>query len=183
MNNDAIQETLRHMEEVWPRVHPPGPPALPPGPPPGPNRPPRPPMGPPPPPEFEEQRRLAALIRGEYAAQNRYNAMAAGFRGQAARTLRQLAAACGRQLRRLQGEYLLLTGDQLRLPPLPRPHPQRAGEAIREATREAEERRMAYLRAASATHMTRLRLLYGDGAQQALHETEVLRQLAERLHR
>ena len=179
MNNDAIQETLRHMEEVWPRVHPPGPPALPPGP----NPPPRPPMGPPPPPEREEQRRLAALIRGEFAAQNRYNAIAARFRGLSARTLRQLAAACGRLLRRLQGEYLLLTGDQLRLPPLPRPHPQRAGEAIREATREAEERRMAYLRAASATNLPRLRLLYGDGAQQALHETELLRQLAEQLHR
>ena len=94
MNNDAIQETLRHMEEVWPRVHPPGLPALPPGP----NPPPRPPMGPPPPPEREEQRRLAALIRGEYAAQNRYNAMAARFRGLSARTLRQLAAACGRLL-------------------------------------------------------------------------------------
>ena len=98
-------------------------------------------------------------------------------------TLRQMASACGKLLRRLQGEYLLLTGDQLRLPPLPRPRPQRAGESIREATREAEERRMAYLRAASATALPRLRLLYGDGAQQALHETEILRQLAEQLHR
>lgn len=177
MNNDAIQETLRHVEAVWPRVHPPGPPpALPPGPPP-------PPMGPPPPPGSEEQRTLAALIRGEYAAQSRYQAMAGGFRGQAARTLRQMASACGKLLRRLQGEYLLLTGDQLRLPPLPRPRPQRAGESIREATREAEERRMAYLRAASATALPRLRLLYGDGAQQALRETELLRQLAEQLHR
>ncbi len=42
---------------------------------------------------------------------------------------------------------------------------------------------MAYLRAASATNLPRLRLLYGDGAQQALHETELLRQLAEQLHR
>ena len=179
MNNDAIEETLRHMEEVWPRVRPPGPPALPPGP----NPPPGPPIGPPPPPEREEQRTLAALIRGEYAAQNRYAAMAAGFRGQAARSLRQLAAACGRTLRRMQGEYLLLTGDQLRLPPLPRPQPRRAGEAIREAAQEAEARRMACLRAASDTHAARLRLLYGDAAQQALHETELLRQLAERLHR
>ena len=172
------KQTIRDLEQVWPRVsggHAPPPPR------PGQGTPPPPP--PPPPPA--DAALLADFIRGETAAERRYLALAARTKGRAASELKRLAAGSRSLVRKLQTEHYLLTGDTC---PVPRPgtgggnrerEPFRDG--LRQAWLDAREAERAYLDAAGRTGDERLAALFGAAAAEKQRQRKVLWALLQRM--
>ena len=119
---------------------------------------------------------LAALIRAETAALRSYEAMTEKTDGAAAAAWAGLAAGSRRQIRRLQSEYYLRSGDSCPVP----------GEAARKSGTWKEPRRAwqgagqaerAYLEAAGRAEDAMLRAVFAEGAELKRRQLEELRAL------
>ena len=127
-------------------------------------------------PEVTGSAELEQAIRIEAERQQDYSCAACRTKGRCAETLYTMAAQCGRNLRQLQREYFLSTGDTL--VPDSRAQPEEGLPGLlRQLFLWEGVSAGTYLALSAAAESEERRLLFGDLSQRCSRRREKLREL------
>ena len=125
----------------------------------------------------EESVKLEQLIESEAEGEYRYRMIARAAEGHCAAALREMSADCRQNLKRLQTEYFMETGDTFAVQPAPLEHDGLLGYLRREYLREGKASNN-YLFASASAETEARRQLFGELSRRCTVRREKLYTLA-----